>query len=42
MLFGGCVIGVCFVNLYFIGLEKMGVKIEVDEGYICVEVDGKL
>lgn len=41
-LFGGCVIGVCLVNFYLIGFEKMGVKIEVDEGYIWVEVDGCL
>ena len=39
---GGCAIGARPVNLHLTGLEKMGAKIEVDEGYIRAEVDGKL
>ena len=38
---GGCAIGARPVTS-FDGLEKMGAKIEVDEGYIRVEVDGRL
>ncbi|MFT5541605.1 MAG: UDP-N-acetylglucosamine 1-carboxyvinyltransferase [Glaciecola sp.] len=39
---GGCAIGARPVNLHLSGLEKMGAKIEVDEGYITAEVDGRL
>jgi UDP-N-acetylglucosamine 1-carboxyvinyltransferase len=39
---GGCAIGARPVNLHLAGLEKMGAKIEVDEGYIRAEVDGRL
>ena len=39
---GGCAIGARPVNLHLTGLEKMGAKIEVDEGYIRAEVDGRL
>ena len=39
---GGCAIGARPVNLHLTGLEKMGAKIEMDEGYIRAEVDGRL
>jgi len=39
---GGCAIGARPVNLHLSGLELMGAKIEVDEGYIRAEVDGRL
>ncbi|MEQ5806737.1 UDP-N-acetylglucosamine 1-carboxyvinyltransferase [Alteromonas sp. NFXS44] len=39
---GGCAIGARPVNLHLSGLEQMGAKIEVDEGYIRAEVDGRL
>jgi UDP-N-acetylglucosamine 1-carboxyvinyltransferase len=39
---GGCAIGARPVNLHLSGLEKMGAKIEVEEGYIRAEVDGRL
>ncbi|NDV89637.1 UDP-N-acetylglucosamine 1-carboxyvinyltransferase [Alteromonas sp. 345S023] len=39
---GGCAIGARPVNLHLTGLEKMGAKIEVDEGYIRAEVEGRL
>lgn len=39
---GGCAIGARPVNLHLTGLEKMGAKIEVEEGYIRAEVDGRL
>ncbi len=39
---GGCAIGARPVNLHLSGLEKMGAKIVVDEGYIRAEVDGRL
>lgn len=39
---GGCAIGARPVNLHLHGLELMGAKIEVDEGYIRAEVDGRL
>lgn len=39
---GGCAIGARPVNLHLTGLEKMGAKIEVDEGYIRASVDGRL
>jgi UDP-N-acetylglucosamine 1-carboxyvinyltransferase len=39
---GGCAIGARPVDLHLAGLEKMGAKIEVDEGYIRAAVDGRL
>lgn len=39
---GGCAIGARPVNLHLHGLEQMGAKIEVDEGYIKARVDGRL
>lgn len=39
---GGCAIGARPVNLHLEGLEKMGAKITVDEGYVRASVDGKL
>lgn len=39
---GGCAIGARPVNLHLQGLEQMGAKIDVDNGYIRASVDGKL
>ncbi|MCL1066833.1 UDP-N-acetylglucosamine 1-carboxyvinyltransferase [Shewanella olleyana] len=39
---GGCAIGARPVNLHLQGLEQMGAKIEVKEGYIKARVDGRL
>ncbi len=39
---GGCAIGARPVNLHLAGLEQMGAKIEVEEGYIRAHVDGRL
>ncbi|MCL1143773.1 UDP-N-acetylglucosamine 1-carboxyvinyltransferase [Shewanella gaetbuli] len=39
---GGCAIGARPVNLHLHGLELMGAKIEVKEGYIKAHVDGRL
>ena len=39
---GGCAIGARPVNLHLQGLEKMGAKITVEEGYIRASVNGKL
>jgi UDP-N-acetylglucosamine 1-carboxyvinyltransferase len=39
---GGCAIGARPVNLHLQGLERMGAKIDVDNGYIRATVDGKL
>merc|ERR1712137_1509773 len=39
---GGCAIGARPVNLHLTGLEKMGAKINVDEGYVRASVDGRL
>ncbi|NMH65267.1 UDP-N-acetylglucosamine 1-carboxyvinyltransferase [Shewanella salipaludis] len=39
---GGCAIGARPVNLHLHGLEQMGAKIEVEEGYIKARVDGRL
>ncbi len=39
---GGCAIGARPVNLHLAGLEQMGATIEVDEGYIRAQVDGRL
>lgn len=38
VLLGGCVIGLCLVDLYICGFEVMGVQIEVEGGYIKVKV----
>jgi UDP-N-acetylglucosamine 1-carboxyvinyltransferase len=39
---GGCAIGARPVNLHLMGLEKMGAKIDVEEGYIRASVNGRL
>lgn len=39
---GGCAIGARPVNLHLDGLEQMGAEIEVDEGYIRANVEGRL
>lgn len=39
---GGCAIGARPVNLHLAGLEKMGAKISVEEGYVRASVDGRL
>ncbi len=39
---GGCAIGARPVNLHIHGLELMGAKIVVEEGYIKARVDGRL
>ncbi|WP_371194924.1 UDP-N-acetylglucosamine 1-carboxyvinyltransferase [Glaciecola sp. SC05] len=39
---GGCAIGARPVNLHLSGLEKMGAKIDVEEGYIRASVSGRL
>ncbi len=39
---GGCAIGARPVNLHLHGLELMGAKIDVKEGYIKARVDGRL
>jgi UDP-N-acetylglucosamine 1-carboxyvinyltransferase len=39
---GGCAIGARPVNLHLTGLEQMGAKISVEEGYVKAEVDGRL
>lgn len=39
---GGCAIGARPVNLHLAGLEQMGAKIEVKEGYIKAQVQGRL
>jgi len=39
---GGCAIGARPVNLHLAGLEKMGAKIDVEEGYIRASVSGRL
>ncbi|MFC4702014.1 UDP-N-acetylglucosamine 1-carboxyvinyltransferase [Glaciecola siphonariae] len=39
---GGCAIGARPVNLHLNGLEKMGAKIDVEEGYIRASVNGRL
>ncbi|MDM7859443.1 UDP-N-acetylglucosamine 1-carboxyvinyltransferase [Alteromonas sp. ASW11-36] len=39
---GGCAIGARPVNLHLTGLEKMGATIEVEEGYIRANVNGRL
>ncbi|MCL1077479.1 UDP-N-acetylglucosamine 1-carboxyvinyltransferase [Parashewanella spongiae] len=39
---GGCAIGARPVNLHLHGLELMGAKIDVEDGYIKARVDGRL
>lgn len=39
---GGCAIGARPVNLHLSGLEKMGAKVDVEEGYIRASVNGRL
>jgi UDP-N-acetylglucosamine 1-carboxyvinyltransferase len=39
---GGCAIGTRPVNLHLKALEQMGARIELQEGYIHAEVDGRL
>ena len=39
---GGCAIGARPVNLHVHGLELMGAKIVIEEGYIKARVDGRL
>ena len=39
---GGCTIGARPVDMHISGLEKMGAKIELDEGYVKATVDGRL
>lgn len=39
---GGCAIGARPVNLHLSGLEKMGAKIDVEEGYVRASVNGRL
>lgn len=39
---GGCAIGARPVNLHLAGLEQMGARIDVEEGYIRASVQGRL
>lgn len=39
---GGCAIGARPVNLHIHGLEQMGAKIKVEDGFIKARVDGRL
>lgn len=39
---GGCAIGSRPVNIHITGMELMGAKIDVDNGYIIARVDGRL
>ncbi|MGB3725586.1 MAG: UDP-N-acetylglucosamine 1-carboxyvinyltransferase [Glaciecola sp.] len=39
---GGCAIGARPVNLHLDGLEKMGAKVDVEEGYVRASVIGRL
>jgi UDP-N-acetylglucosamine 1-carboxyvinyltransferase len=39
---GGCAIGSRPVNIHIHGMEKMGAKIEVEQGYIIAKSDGRL
>lgn len=39
---GGCAIGARPVNLHLNGLEKMGAKVDVEEGYVRASVNGRL
>ena len=39
---GGCAIGIRPVDLHIRGLEKMGVKFRIEDGYVKGEVRGKL
>ena len=39
---GGCAIGARPVDIHLTGLEQMGAKIDVEDGYIKATVDGRL
>ena len=39
---GGCTIGARPVDMHITGLEKMGARITLDEGYVKAEVSGRL
>ena len=39
---GGCAIGARPVDLHIHGLEKLGAKIKLEEGYVKAKVDGRL
>ncbi|MGP1956688.1 MAG: UDP-N-acetylglucosamine 1-carboxyvinyltransferase [Arsenophonus sp. NC-PE1-MAG3] len=39
---GGCAIGARLVDLHITGLEKLGARITLDEGYVKASVDGRL
>lgn len=39
---GGCAIGARPVDIHLTGLEQMGAKIDVEDGYIKANVDGRL
>ena len=39
---GGCAIGARPVNLHLEGFEQMGAHVQVENGYICASVDGRL
>ncbi|KAE9535096.1 UDP-N-acetylglucosamine 1-carboxyvinyltransferase [Ursidibacter arcticus] len=39
---GGCTIGARPVDMHIAGLEKMGARITLDEGYVKAEVSGRL
>ncbi|KAE9540570.1 UDP-N-acetylglucosamine 1-carboxyvinyltransferase [Ursidibacter maritimus] len=39
---GGCTIGARPVDMHIAGLEKMGARITLDEGYVKAEVNGRL
>ncbi len=39
---GGCAIGARPINFHLQGLEKLGVKIDLKEGYVDATVDGRL
>lgn len=38
LLFGGCVIGVCLMDIYISVFEVLGVEIEFKDGYLYVKV----
>lgn len=42
LLLGGCVIGVCLVDLYLKVFEVMGVELDLCDGYVYVKVVGGL
>jgi len=39
---GGCAIGSRPVNIHIDGMEQMGAKIEVEQGYVIAKTDGRL